>query len=137
MAKSMTKSRRTKSSSRKMRKSVRHHKKARKSASRKSRKSKKSRRSHKRSRGRRMSSRRHRRMRGGAGCATAAASNTAGPAGSFSIVPSTLTDMGRSMQYGTMGAYAAANGNEGPVNPLPYKDQLGNGELPDDVMLLA
>lgn len=127
----MAKSRRTKISSRKMRKSLRHHKRAKKT----SRKyhSRKANKTHKRVHRRRISRRRHRMMHGGTGCMPTVSS----PSGNFSFIPSTFTDMGRSVQYGTMSAYAAANGDEGPVNPLPYKDQLNNGELPDDVMLLA
>ena len=84
---------------------------------------------------RRHSSRYH--IKGGAECSSgSAASSSQNPAG-FSLVPSTLTDIGRSIQYGTLGAYAATNGNDPPVNPLPYKDQLNGGDLPDDVMLRA
>lgn len=135
MAKHMTKSRKyhAKAGSRKTR-NLRRHKKGKKVAKKTKRKSKSSKKSRRRHR-RRHSSRY--RIKGGAECSSGtAASSTQNPAG-FSLVPSTLTDIGRSIQYGTLGAYAATNGNDPPVNPLPYKDQLNGGDLPDDIMLRA
>ena len=88
-------------------------------------------------RGRR--SRRFRKMmRGGTGCAASSGDGTSiGSASSFSLVPSVLTDVGRSIQFGVNGAYSAVNGDDGPINPLPYKDQLNNGQLPEDIILQA
>lgn len=136
MAKSMAKSRKhhAKSSTRKTR-NLRRHKKSKrgKKASKKTkRKSKSSKKSHRR---------RHRRssryqLKGGSSCAANAAAASSNPAG-FSLVPSTISDIGRSVQYGALGAYAATGGNDPPVNPLPYQDQLNGGNLPDDVMLRA
>jgi hypothetical protein len=77
-------------------------------------------------------------MKGGAGSCASSSGSSAGDFGSqggFSIIPSQLTDLGRSVQFGTLGAYNAVNGYDAPVNPLPFKDQLNNGNLPDDVML--
>lgn len=136
MAKSMAKSRKhhAKSSTRKTR-NLRRHKKSKrgKKASKKTkRKSKSSKKSHRRRH--RRSSRYH--LKGGSSCAANAAAAGSNPAG-FSLVPSTITDIGRSVQYGALGAYAATGGNDPPVNPLPYQDQLNGGNLPDDVMLRA
>jgi hypothetical protein len=133
MAKSMAKSRKyhAKAGSRKTR-NLRRHKKGKKIAKKTKRKHRSSKKSHRR---------RHRRsdrrlIKGGSSCAANAAAASSNPAG-FSLVPSTITDIGRSIQYGTTGAYAATTGNDHPINPLPYKDQLNNGELPDDIMLRA
>lgn len=135
MAKSMAKSKKhnAKRSTRKTR-NLRRHKKNKKVVKKTKRKSKSSKNSRRRHR-RKHSSRYH--IKGGAECSSgSAASSSQNPAG-FSLVPSTITDIGRSIQYGTLGAYAATNGNDPPVNPLPYKDQLNNGNLPDDIMLRA
>lgn len=137
MAKSMAKSRKhhAKSSTRKTR-NLRRHKKSKrgKKASKKTkRKSKSAKKSHRRRH--RRSSRYH--LKGGSSsCAANAAAAGSNPAG-FSLVPSTISDIGRSVQYGALGAYAATGGNDPPVNPLPYQDQLNGGNLPDDVMLRA
>lgn len=82
----------------------------------------------------RVSRRNRKMMRGGHDPDAATVSNNGA---AFSLVPSTISDIGRSIQYGVTGAYSAVNGEDGPVNPLPYKDQLNNGQLPEDVMLLA
>ena len=86
---------------------------------------------------RRRQSRRFRKMMRGGHDAAAAAASSIGSPSSFSLVPSTVTDLGRSIQFGVNGAYSAVNGDDGPINPLPYKDQLNNGQLPDDIILQA
>ena len=88
------------------------------------------------SRSSRRRTRRYRHMKGGTGsCPTAGDSNSMGSPGGFTIIPQELTNLGRSVQFGLGGAYNAVNGYDAPVNPMPYKGQLNNGELPDDVML--
>jgi len=87
---------------------------------------------------RRRQSRRFRKMmRGGHDAAASGDASSIGSPSSFSLVPSTVTDLGRSIQFGVNGAYSAVNGDDGPINPLPYKDQLNNGQLPDDIILQA
>jgi hypothetical protein len=136
MAKSMAKSRKhhSKTGTRKTR-NLRHHKKSKrgkKVAKKTKRKSKLSKKSHRR---------RHRRssrynIKGGSSCAANAGAANHNPSG-FSLVPSAISDIGRSVQYGALGAYAATGGNDPPINPLPYQDQLNGGNLPDDIMLRA
>uniref|UniRef100_A0A6C0FDE0 Uncharacterized protein n=1 Tax=viral metagenome TaxID=1070528 RepID=A0A6C0FDE0_9ZZZZ len=130
------------SRSRKVSSKKRHHSKRKnvKRSNKRSRKSfKKSRRSKRthRSRNTRRGTRRYRHMKGGTGSCPSSGSSSGdfGSQGGFTIIPSQLTDLGRSVQYGTMGAYNAVNGYDAPVNPMPFKDQLNNGDLPDDVML--
>ena len=76
-------------------------------------------------------------MRGGHYTGSTANATSIGSPNSFSLVPSTVTDLGRSIQFGVTGAYSAVNGDDGPINPLPYKDQLNNGQLPEDIILQA
>ena len=85
---------------------------------------------------RRRRTRRYNHMKGGTGsCPTAGDSSSLGSPGGFSIIPQELTNLGRSVQFGLGGAYNAVNGYDAPVNPMPYKGQLNDGNLPDDVML--
>jgi hypothetical protein len=46
-----------------------------------------------------------------------------------------FTEITRNVGYGMGSAWAALNGEEGPVNPLPFKGHLNDGRLPDDVAL--
>ena len=135
MARSMIKSRKShaKRNNRKTR-NLRRHKKGKKVSKKTKRRSKSAKKSHNRRR-RTRSSRYH--IRGGSDCSSASGSGSSSNPSGFSLVPSTLSDIGRSIQYGAQGAVAAAGGNDGPINPFPYKDQLNGGELPDDVMLRA
>jgi hypothetical protein len=136
MSKAGSRSRKVSSKKRyhsKRKQAKRSNKRSRKS-SKKTRRSKRKQRSHHRRRG----TRRYTHMKGGVGSCPSGASSSSGDYGSqggFTIIPSQLTDLGRSVQYGTIGAYNAVNGYDAPVNPLPFKDQLNGGNLPDDVML--
>jgi hypothetical protein len=67
-------------------------------------------------------------MNGGTGSASSGTEN-------FSLIPPGVTAIGRSMQFGLGSAYNAINGYDVPVNPLPYKDQLDNGDLPYETVL--
>ena len=67
-------------------------------------------------------------MNGGTGSASSGTEN-------FSLIPPGVTAIGRSMQFGLGSAYNAINGYDVPVDPLPYKDQLDNGDLPYETVL--
>lgn len=70
---------------------------------------------------------------GGQACDTYAKTNMSP---SYSgVVPQELVNMGRSIKFGAEGAHAAIMGNEAPVDPLPFNDQLNGGQIPDDVLL--
>lgn len=133
MAKSMTRSIKghARHRTRKMR-NLRHHKGGKKLAKKTRRRTASSKMA--RIRRHRRSSRYH--IKGGSSCAANAASANSNPM-NFSLIPSTITDIGRSIQFGATGAMSATAGNDPPINPLPYKDQLNNGDLPDDIMLRA
>jgi hypothetical protein len=77
--------------------------------------------------------RRQHRMKGGA-CPIEAGTTQMAPSG-VGLVPKELVNMGRSVEHGVGSAYAAINGTEGPVDPLPFKDQLNDGRLPEDLLL--
>lgn len=85
--------------------------------------------------------RRQHRMKGGAimgvgttACPIEAGNTQLAPSG-VGLVPQELVNMGRSVEHGVGSAYAAINGTEGPVDPLPFKDQLNDGRLPEDLLL--
>jgi len=71
---------------------------------------------------------------GGSACPIEAGTTHLAPSG-VGLVPKELVNMGRSVEHGVGSAYAAINGTEGPVDPLPFKDQLNDGRLPEDLLL--
>lgn len=71
---------------------------------------------------------------GGNACPIEAGNTQLAPSG-VGLVPQELVNMGRSVQHGVGSAYAAVNGADMPVDPLPFKDQLNDGRLPEDLLL--
>lgn len=75
-------------------------------------------------------------MKGGeASCGSSGPGSFGNPAAV--LVPGVVTDAYRSTLYGMGSAYSAINGYDAPLDPMPYADQLGNAELPEDTLLRA